>query len=158
MENNKTVSVWLKVNNGNSKNKIVLQKRSLENKAHAFICQSTWAGKVETGENPEDAVKRECEEEMGKKFMENFNFDKLSFLSKNDFEIKSSKWECYNYIGVIDEEILSLAEIHKEALPDFIFIDKNSKIYPIESGKSAIDNIVLFDDQYKVLNQILNGN
>jgi len=51
-----------------------------------------------------------------------------------------------------------MGKIHKEALPTFVFIEKGDEFYSIESGKDPRNSIVFFDDQYKVIKNILNGN
>lgn len=147
----KTISVWLVVGDGKNIGKLALQKRSTKNKSFPYICQSTWAGKVECKENIEDAVKRECKEELGAKFYKSFNFDELKPIQNSEFYIMGEKWTCYNYIGVIDTKILKLAKLHKEAYPKFIFADKKSKFFPLSANKNPFKNIVLFDDQYKII-------
>ena len=158
MEKNKTISVWLTIIDGRNKGKIILQKRSLQNKTFAFVCQATWAGKIEIGEDINKAVKRECKEELGDEFYNKFDFSILVLKSKNIYTMKDKEWEVYNLAGTIKEEVLKTARLHKEALPEFIFVDKNSMVYPLNSNKNSKNNIVLFDDQYKVLKEIINGN
>jgi len=146
---NKSISVWLILENG----KIALQKRR-EEKFNS-VCQATWAGKSEEDETTENAIKRECQEELGQDFAKNFDFSKLEFISTENFEMKNSKWESYNYTAKILEKDLALAKIHKDAEPEFIFIDKNTEIFPLSSEKDPKENIVLFDDQYKIFEKIL---
>ena len=157
---NKTISVWLILEDGKDKGKIVLQRRSADEKSFPFVFQATWSGSVEPRENVISAVKRECKEEIGDEFYSKFDFSKLKFLAKQNFFRKSTGnvWECHHYIGQINAENLKLAKLQKGAFPEFIFADEKSEIYPIESGKNPKNNIALFDDQYKILSKILNAN
>ena len=154
---NKTISVWLILEDGKDKGKIVLQKRSFKNKTFPFVCQATWAGKVEQGENIEDAISRECREELGNEFSDSFNFSGLEILSKSNFDVRKEKWESYNYLGKISERMLKITKIHEESLPEFIFLGEDDKFYSIESEKDPKNNIVLFNDQCKILKEILDG-
>jgi len=138
---NKTISVWLKIETG----KIALQKRSASNKRFSDVCQATWAGKVEDTETVENAVKRECKEELGADFADKFDFSKLKPLDKSEFLIDGKKWECFNFFGEISEENLAKVKLHKEAKSEFVFADKKN-----------FDKIILFDDQKKVLEKIIN--
>ncbi|KKQ22666.1 MAG: hypothetical protein A3G45_03330 [Candidatus Staskawiczbacteria bacterium RIFCSPLOWO2_12_FULL_37_15] len=158
MEKNKTISVWLTIISGRNKGKIILQKRSSANKTFPYICQATWAGKVKIGEDVESAIKRECVEELGESFFNAFNFLVLKIFSEDKFIMNGAEWTCYNYVGDISNKILKLIRLHSEALPEFILIDSDSEIFPVKSEKNSKNNIVLFDDQYKVLKEIINGN
>lgn len=148
----KTISVWLKIED----KRIALQKRSQDEKSFPFVCQATWSGGVEAGEDVMDAVKRECKEELGSNFAEQVDFKKLEFLTKQEFfrKSKNSIWECHHYMGEINSEILKLAKFHNMAEPRFVFVDKNIDFFSIESGKNPRENVVLFDDQYKILKDI----
>ena len=136
---NKTISVWLVLKDGNNKGRAALQKRSEKEVHFAFVCQATWAGKVEENESVEDAIVRERKEELG----EDFNFNNLKFFSENKFEFNEKEWTCYNYVGEITEKDLFLAKIHDNAVPEFIF-----------AGEKNINELVLFEDQCKVLKDI----
>ena len=83
---NKTISVWLTVVDGKNAGKIALQKRNEVNSRFLYICQSTWAGKVEDGESVDTAVRRECEEELGKDFADNFDFLNLKHHEDCNFQ------------------------------------------------------------------------
>ena len=153
---NKTISVWLILKNEKEQERVVLQKRSLKDTSFSFICQSTWAGKVEPNEEVSDAVTRECREELGNAFCDNFNFSNLELINKTNFTNKKGDWETYNYMGQIDKKTLNLAKIHGEAFSEFVLVDKNSDFYPISLSKNPEINTVLFNDQYEVLKNILN--
>ena len=56
------MSVWLILQDGKNKGKVVLQKRNKKNKSFPYICQGTWAGKVEDKENLESVRAVELEE------------------------------------------------------------------------------------------------
>ena len=142
MPQNKTISVWLRTKDG----KVALQERSsFGGQSHPDVCQATWAGKVEEAENLESAIKRECAQELGKEFAENFDFSSLKFFSENKFKMKDDDWTCYNYIGEVNENLLSKAKLHNEAKPNFVFADKDN-----------FEEIDLFEDQKKVLKEIIN--
>jgi len=154
----KTISVWLIVEDGENKGKIVLQRRSAKEKKFPFVYQSTWAGKVEEGETDEEAVERECCEELGKDFCDKFNFSAITKLEKSSSTKDDTVWDCSNYLGKVSTELLKNVKMHEDAYPEFVFVNDKDLIYPITLGKNPQDNIVLFDDQYKILKNILNGN
>jgi len=144
----KSISVWLKLKDGESKGKVALQKRSASNKSFQNIYQATWAGKVEPDEAVEEAIKRECKEELGEGFFDDFDFSSLKFFSEDSYKMKEENWTCYNYIGEVSEDILAKAKLHKESFPEFFIIGKND----------LAKDIVLFEDQRKILSKILYGN
>ena len=154
---NKIVSVWLTLSDGKNKGKIALQKRSLKD-SFPYVCQATWAGKVELGENTMAAIFRECKEELGEEFFKNFDFSKLKLFCKCNFVMKKGKWQANNYIGKISQALLEKVKIHDEALKEFIFVGNSDAVYSIKSEKNPKDTTVLFDNDYEVFNKILNGN
>jgi hypothetical protein len=156
---NKTISVWLIVEEGKNNGKVALQRRAL-GESFPFVCQATWSGGVENNEEPMDAVKRECCEEMGEKFCSEFNFLDLEFLTKTKFFRKSiqSNWECWHYTGKVSEKTIGLAKLHKEASPDFIFVGKNDEFFSLDDEKDTKNKIVLFGDQRDILKNLLNNN
>ncbi len=105
----------------------------------------------------EDAIKRECEEELGSDFYDNFDFSSISLLCDNDFEFRGRKWTCYNYIGSINYGLLKKAKLHNDAFPEFVFVDKkywnnynNSKRYPILSDIKNFFHLFLYTKLKKV--------
>jgi hypothetical protein len=156
MAENKSISVWLVLKDGKNKGKIALQKRSEEK--FQCVCQATFAGKVEPKESINDAIKRECKEELGGTFCEQFNFGSLKLHSKEVYEMEGQDWQANNFLGFVEEKLLLLAKIHNKAYSEFIFTGKDDKIFTQSSKKDPKENVVLFDDQYKALKQILNGN
>lgn len=155
---NKIVSGWLILNDGDNKGKVALQRRSVKNKHFPFLCQATWSGKVEDNEDVKIALQRECMEELGKRFNRNFNLSDMEFFHKDSFVFNGEEWEAYNYFGEMNQAQSKSVELHDEAFPELIFIGKKDEISPISSGKDFKNNVVLFDDQYKVLKKFLNGN
>ena len=155
MENRKSISVWLILQDGENKGKVVLQKRNNKNKSFPYICQGTWAGKVEDRESLENAIKRECKEELGTDFLKRYIFSELFPFAKSNFKINGVKWVCFHYIGKTNQSLLLRARIHKEAFKKFVFIDEDSLTYQIKSGKNPKNNIVFFDDQYKIVKKLL---
>jgi len=158
MKDKKTISVWLKLEDGQNAGKFILQKRSEDNKNFHYICQAAWAGEIEDKESAEDAIKRECREELGNNFADNFDFLELELISIESFLLNGENWESHNFFGRIKDNLLKTVKLHSEAKPEFIFIGKNDEVYSLESGKDPKINIVLFGDQYKTLKKILNGN
>ena len=158
-EKRKIISVWLIIKDGKNQGKPILQKRSGKEKKFPYVCQATWAGKVELGEKIEDAIERECREELGERFAEEFDFKKLIFSSKHDFvrAEDGEVWESYDYYLYVAEKDVSEAKIHEMAFPEFV-VEGADKLEPLKSDKDLKENIVLFDDQYKILKSILNGN
>jgi 8-oxo-dGTP pyrophosphatase MutT (NUDIX family) len=156
MEKNKTISVWLFLEDGENKGKFVLQKR-LE-KHRLFVCQPAWSGGIEVGEAPEEAIIRECQEELGIEFAKSFNFLKLKFIGTEGFVKNGEKYEGFHYYSKIRAADLEKVKIHPDAMPDFISIGRNDKFQPISSGLNPKNNVVLFDDEYKILKEIINGN
>lgn len=155
MANNKIISVWLEIEDGINKGKIILQKRSSKNKTFKFVCQATWSGKVEPDEDLEEAVARECKEELGESFCKKFDFSNLELLNSSNFINGNEDWVAYNYFCKIKEKISRFIKMHKEALPELVFVDKGCEFYSINSAKNPKDSVVLFDDQYRVLKKIL---
>ena len=139
------ISGWLILKDGENKGKVALQKRSFTEKHFPYIHQATWSGKIEAGESEDDAMKRECREEMGQDFFNNFDFSKLKILPGG------------NYVGQVDVKALKLVKLHKDAFPEFNFIGKKDKFYSSKSASDPKNNVVLFDDQHKTLKKILNG-
>ena len=158
-EKRKIVSVWLILNDGENNGKAVLQKRSQIEKKFPYVCQATWAGKVELGEEVFDALIRECNEELGEDFANNFDFSKLKLYSKHDFARAEDAivWESYDYSANVNESELLNVKLHEGAFPEFVYADGPS-LNQLKSGNDPLENNVLFDDQYIVLKEILNGN
>jgi len=155
MEIKETISVWLMLDDGDNKGKFVLQQRSLKNATFPYVCQATWAGKMEIGEDPNSTIKRECEEELGSDFSKNFDFSKLKLFQNNNFAMNGKEWLCHNYVGTVSSESMKTVKIHDEAMPEVIFIGRHDIFFSLESNKDPKDSVVLFNDQYKILKDIL---
>jgi len=81
----------------NSENKILLQKRSLKSDIEAGKWDATVAGHIKYGEKIEDAVKRECTEEL------NHKIDEFQLLNKRIFKAPTSTALMFIFIGLIDK-------------------------------------------------------
>lgn len=155
MPKRKSISVWLVMEDGENKGKIALQRRSEGNKHFPFVCQATWSGKIESNESNQSAIKRECAEELGEAFSNNFNFSELRFLEEFDFTEGKSEWTGFNYLGKISERELSKAVVHKGAFAEFVFLGSEEQFYDVSSGKDPKNNIILFNDQYNIVKKWL---
>jgi 8-oxo-dGTP pyrophosphatase MutT (NUDIX family) len=153
----KSISVWLALEDGEDREKIVVQKRSPEENHFPYLCQATWSGKIDDLETVQDAVKRECIEELGRDFAEGFNFSGLKFLGDSRATTNGISWICSNYFGTITESILKTVKMHKDAFSEFLFISQSDPIYPLKSKQDPKKNLVFFDDQYKVLKHLINA-
>ena len=147
--------MWLVLEDGPYEGKIALQKRSDQEKRFKHVCQATWTGKVEENESIDKAVERECEEELGKNFKDNFDFSSLKFIAGQDYAFKGNNWESHNFLGRISSQNLEIARLHEDAQSEFVFVDKNAKVFPLMSAKSPKFDIVMFDDQYKIFKKII---
>ncbi len=154
---NKSISVWLVLKDGENRGKIILQKRSNKETSCPFICQATWAGKVEKGEDIESAIKRECKEELGTEFSESFNFSDLQLLCEDIYKNNGIDCAAFNYLGFIDADGLKNVRLHQEAQKKFIFVGLEDQVCSTEAKENPENCLVLFDDQYKVLKNILNA-
>jgi ADP-ribose pyrophosphatase YjhB (NUDIX family) len=152
----KSISVWLKLTDGPSKGKFALQKRLEIHRQ--FICQPAWSGGVENSETLEKAIRRECKEELGVEFAGNFDFLKLKFIGTEGFVKNGQRSEGFHYFCKINTADLDKAKIHPDAMSEFIFIGKKDKFFPVSSGFNPKDNVILFDDEYKILKNLLHGN
>ena len=150
----KSISVWLKIEDGENAGKFVLQRRSEANKSFAFVCQSTWSGKLEEGEEIQDAIQREFVEELGLAFAESLDFYKLHFFSETEYEMKGEKWTAHNYVGTVTEKSLPLVKLIPE-VSNLEIVGKNDEIFPYEPTADRKSKIYLFEDQYKILKQLL---
>ena len=155
MEIRKNISVWLVLQDGENKGKVALQKRSGGEKEFPYLCQSTWSGKVEPNEDIMEAVARECKEEMGEEFAMKIDFQKLEFLTESTAVTNGVEWHCSNYFGEVSDAVIKTAKIHDDAFPDLIFVDKNTEIFSLKTNVDPKHKIVLFDDQYNILKNIL---
>ena len=146
---------------GENVGKVLLQKRSANEKNFPNIHQATWAGKADiVGGELEDTIttiKRECEEELGEEFYNEFNFNSLTALPCSGCIDNQTSWECSNYFGKINQNLLNLVKLHEDAHDNFVFVGKDDLFYPIKSENNPETNIVLFNDQYEILKDILNN-
>ncbi len=80
----------------NRKNEILLQRRSLKSDIEPGKWDAAVAGHIRFGENAEQAIIRECAEEL------NHKLDNFSPMSKRLFKAKNSTALMLVYIGIID--------------------------------------------------------
>lgn len=160
---------------GENAYKVLLQQRAeteivgfIEKpQSYPGICQPTWNGGVEKNENLIEAVKREGIEELGTKFMRSFNTERLVMFNVIEYTTyKGEKVTGYNFVGTVFEEKLKLVELHFGAMPNFIavgveelpmviFIESDDKNDKSSNYRATQPEIVLFKDQYKVLQEAL---
>ena len=81
----------------NNENKILLQRRSLKSDIEAGKWDAAVAGHIQYGEKIEDAVKRECQEEL------NHNISEFQLLNKRIFKAPTSTALMFIFIGIIDQ-------------------------------------------------------
>ncbi len=149
----KSVAVWL-INP--AAGKVLLQKRN-ENESRPFICQPTWNGKFEPGEDAMQAVKREGKEELGSVFYNTFDFTKLVSLSSDEYSFDGKDFTSYNFWGTITDEQLESVVLHESAEPQFITVGVEDFGQIKSNDDKTADpqkDIVLFEDQYKALKKL----
>jgi len=133
----KRVVVWLIGTDGILQGKIMLQRRS-----DSGLYQS-----------PFEAIQRKVKEELGEEFLKNYPFSSLIPIrtiktkSENGQEMISCHW-----MGPLKEENIRLIKLHVSASLLFS-LGKEQEIYPLSSGKDLKKNIVLFDDDFKILKE-----
>jgi len=153
---NKYISVLLVLTDGRNKGKIAFQKRSSRD-SFPFVCQGTWAGKVEAKEKITDTIKRECLEELGEKFYSEFNFSDLELIEETQSALSTKEWFGSHYQGFVSQTLLAKAQLHKKAFSEFTFIGDKDVIYPMNSKKDPQKHLVLFSDQYQVVKNFFNA-
>ncbi len=158
MEIKKSVAVWLI---SLADKKVLLQKRANFDggrpQSFTGICQPTWNGKLEEGEDVMDAAKREAEEELGKKFADIFDFSTLRLFDESEYFSNGAQCRGYSYWGVIDAKRLSLIILHGASEQEFLKVGpvdfSGLKIYSKDT-KNINKEIVLFEDQYRALEKL----
>jgi isopentenyldiphosphate isomerase len=153
-----SISVWLRVEDGEHAGSFVLQQRSEKSEHFPLICQATWAGKADEGETAEHALPRDCREELGSDFADTFDITSLLLFATTHYEMQGEPYICYNYIGSVGVAILGKAHLHDEAQPVFIFAKPDSPVFDINSKQDPKDHIVLFNDQLTIFNAIRGNN
>jgi len=144
----KRVVVWLIGTDGILQGKIMLQRRS-----DSGLYQATWNGELKEKESPFEAIQRKVKEELGEEFLKNYPFSSLIPIrtiktkSENGQEMISCHW-----MGPLKEENIRLIKLHVSASLLFS-LGKEQEIYPLSSGKDLKKNIVLFDDDFKILKE-----
>lgn len=148
-----SVDVWLT----NDENKVLLQRRAettvlrglVKPQSNPFVCQPTFNGKAEPGEEIRETIKREGREELGADFADNFSFESLEMFYKEG--------QYYNYRGQITKEQLKLVRLHSGATGGLILVGKQDfkNIDVLGENTDPREGIVLFPDQYNALKILL---
>jgi len=149
----KSVAVWL-INA--AVGKVFLQKRSAS-ESRPFICQPTWNGKFERGEDVMAALKREAEEELGSLFYNTFDFTKLVLFDSAQYSFDGKSFTGYSFWGVITDEQLKSVVLHWSAEPEFIAVGVGDLARIKSRDDKTADpkkDIVLFEDQYRALKKL----
>lgn len=154
----KSVAAWLI---STESKRVLLQKRATFDggnpQSFRGICQPTWNGKLEGGEQVMDALKREAEEELGKKFAEAFDFSALKEFDSGEYSFNGKNFISYNFWGVVGPEELALVKLHSGAHPEFVLVS-SSDMHTVKnnSDKSADPekDVVFFEDQYEALKKL----
>ncbi len=161
-----SVAVWLICDEGKQKGKVLLQKRAQKDivngevkvQSSPGICQAACNGKVDFGESPMEAVKREIEEELGKAFADSFHFSSLVRFYTGSYTFNGEAAVGYNFYSFINLQQQNLIKLHAGAEPHFIAVlDSDFAKIKINGDKNADPEtgIVLFRDQYKALKILL---
>lgn len=145
------VEVTLRLTDGPHQGQWALQQRSPMNKTHQYLCQGTWAGKLEPGESINQAIQRECQEELGAQFAGSIDFSSLEEIGNERNEVNGKHYLIHAFVGEVSSKTLGLVDMHAEGMKQFIFIDEKSNVFPMSSGMDAKENIVVFDDMYRLL-------
>lgn len=164
--NKKSVAVWLFCINGKQKGKLLLQKRAKteiingvkKKQSNPGICQPTWNGKLEKGEEVTAVVKREAREELGERFANVFDFSQLNLFNSKSYSFENTESISYNFLGKVTADMVALVKLHAGAERHFITIGKEdfSKIKSKNDvGANPQIEVVLFNDQYMVLKALL---
>jgi 8-oxo-dGTP pyrophosphatase MutT (NUDIX family) len=149
----KSVAVWL-INPATGK--VLLQKRN-ESESRPFVCQPTWNGKFESGEDTMTALKREAEEELGSVFYTTFDFTKLVLFGSDEYSFDGKNFTSYNFWGTITNEQLKSVVLHESAEPQFIAVGVEDLPKVKSNDDKTADpkkDVVLFEDQYQALKKL----
>ena len=153
-----SVAIWLILIDGLNKGKVALQKRTEKDgdklQSFPYILQPTWNGKLEQGENIQEAIKREAKEELGVNFKVP---EGIRLFYTSEYEFKGALSKSYNFSSPVLEQEINVIKLHSGAESKFIFVSKDdlSKIKICgEHGVDARKDWVLFKDQYEALKKL----
>lgn len=139
----RTVHVWVL----NSKNELLIQKRTKDKETFPGLWAISIAGHVRSGESSFEAAIREVEEEIGLKV----NINDLNFLFslKRNQAYKDGMIHVHDdiYLLEIDLDILNIS-IQKEELTEIKFIDY---LEYEEKLKNNDPNYVPYSEEHKLL-------
>ena len=125
MEERKTVNVVLACADGKHKGEIPVQQRAEREKdpqtgkerlqSNPYVLQLTFGGKVEDGETLEQAIERECAEELGVEFAKQFNVFPLQLFHTAEFVFKERLFKGYSYFGTLTTKQFATISLHSAA-------------------------------------------
>ena len=162
MEERKTVGVVLVCIDGGNCGMVPVQQRAeteidektgeLVSQSNPHVLQLTFGGKVEKGETLMEALKRECEEELGKKFAEQFDFSTLILFHTGEFEFRDKHFTSYDYVSTLTTREYEMIELHSAA-ERMVWI-RNLDLIHIKPKQTRVDpqkELVMFQDQLDAL-------
>ena len=162
MEERETVAVVAVCIDGEHCGMIPIQQRAeteideetgrLVSQSYPHILQLTFGGKVEKGETPEEAVKREAKEELGEKFAEQFDFSSLILFHMGEFEYRGKHFTTFDFVGTLTTKKYEMIELHSAA-ERMIWI-RRSDFAQIKHEHSETDprkELLMFTDQLNAL-------
>ena len=125
MEEKETVNVALACVDGEHKGKILIQQRAVTKvnprtgeerlQSYPYVWQMTFGGKVKNGETLEQAIERECAEELGEKFAKQFDFSSLRLFYTVEIAFKGQKSSNYDYFGTLTTKQYDSIILHSAA-------------------------------------------
>ena len=167
MEEKETVNVALACVDGEHKGEIPVQQRAEieidpktgveKMQSSPYVLQLTFGGKVdkEDKRSLEQAIKRECEEELGEKFAKRFDFSSLKLFHKGEFEYNGRTFKSYSYFGTLTTSQYNLINLHSAAEkivwvkePDLRSIEPLDKSNPSQNPQTTL---VMFADFLEAL-------
>ena len=162
LEERETVGVVLVCTDGRPRGLIPVQQKAVieEDKDTGFISaqsnphilQLTFGGKVEKGESPKEAVKREAREELGERFAEQFDFSSLILFYMGEFENGDEHFTTCDFVGTLTTKEYEMIELHSGA-ERMIWISRLDmfRTQPKQSGIDPQKELVMFQDQLRAL-------
>ena len=168
MEEKETVNVVLVCVDGKHKGEIFVQQRAETEidpqtgmeapQSSPYVLQLSFGGKVDGEETLEQAIKRECAEELGEKFAERFDFASLTLFHTGEFVFKEKLFRGYSYFGTLTTKQFDLIELHSAA-ERLIWLRESdlSKIEPLnklDRSQNPRKDLVMFVDFLEALQEL----